>query len=77
MLDYGRTNVSEGIGINKTNGSHEYIIYHYRYYFTINFRFQSKVWDGCHKLLQKAVGFNEEVTIFSVKGNSYELIFWV
>ena len=51
MLEYDRTDVSEGIDVNKTNGSREGIICHYWYFLVINFRFQPKVCNGCHDLM--------------------------
>ena len=32
MLEYDRIDISEGIDVNKTNGSKEYDIYHYWYF---------------------------------------------
>ena len=48
MLEYDRIDLSEGIYVNKTNGSHEFIICHYLYFPEIDFRFQPKVCDDCH-----------------------------
>ena len=41
----------------------------------INFRFQSKVYDTCHDLIQKALNFND-VGIFLSKEIIIEFIFW-
>ena len=38
------------------------------YFFKVSFRFQPKVCDGCHGLMQKATTFND-VAIASLKGN--------
>ena len=37
MLEYGRIDISEGIGINKTNASEECDICHYCYFLDKNF----------------------------------------
>ena len=64
----------EGFDVNKTNGSRECIICYYWYFLEINFRFQSKVYDVLHDLIQKAMSFND-VAIVSAKGN-YDIHFW-
>ena len=48
MLEYDKTDVSKRINVNKTNGLSECIVSHYWYFFLIDFRFQSHVWDACH-----------------------------
>ena len=75
MLEYDRIDVSEGIDVNKTNGLRQGIICHYWYFLVINFRFQPKVCNGCHDLMQAAVVFND-AAIFSVKGHDYRICFW-
>ena len=75
MLEYDRIDVSKGIDVNKTNGSREGIICHYWYFLVINFRFQSKVSNGCHDLMQTAVVVND-APIFFVKENDYRICFW-
>ena len=47
----------------------------YWYFLEINFWFQPKVRDECHNLMQKAIGFND-ISIASVKGNDYGILFW-
>ena len=41
MLYYDRTDVSEGIDVNKTNKLKEYDICHYWYFLNKRFKFQS------------------------------------
>ena len=65
MLEYDRINMSEGVDVNKFNGLCECIICHYWYFLEINFRFQAKLCDGYHDLLQKATSFND-VAIVSI-----------
>ena len=52
MLEYDRIGISEGIDDNKTNESRRCIICNY-YFLKVNFKFQPKVCDGCHNLMQK------------------------
>ena len=65
MSAYDRIGISEGIDTNKTGCSCECIICHYTYVIGINFRFQPKVWDGCHDMTQKFMSFSE-ITIVTV-----------
>ena len=73
MLEYNRIDVSEGINVNKTDGSHKCIICHYWYFLEINFKFQP-VCSDCHNLLQKAISFNDDA-IVCIKGNDYRIPF--
>ena len=75
MLEYDRTDVSEGIDGNKTSGLGERIICHYWYFIGMNFRFKQNVCDGCHYLRQKVLSFNDAAD-GSVKGNDYRIHFW-
>ena len=65
MLEYDRIYISEGTDTNKTNDWCDCIIHHYWYFLGINFRFQPKVCDGCHDMMQRFVSFNDfpDVTI--------------
>ena len=74
-LEYGRTDLSEGIDVNKNKGLRECIICHYWFFLEVNFKFQPKVCDVCHNLRQKATSFND-VAIVSVKENDYRIDFW-
>ena len=51
MLYCERIDVSERVGLNKTNEAlNVFIICHYYYFLKVNFRFQPKVCDDCHEL---------------------------
>ena len=73
MLEYGRIDVSEGINTNKTTNSCECIICHYLYFLRLNFRFQPKVYEGCH-MSQKSMSFNN-VAIVTVGRSDYRIHF--
>ena len=75
MLEYDRIDVSGETNVSKTNGLSECIICHYRSILEINFRFQSKVGNGCHDLMQKAMSFNEFANL-KFKRNYYRIHFW-
>ena len=64
------------IDVKKLDGLCECIIYHYWYFININFRFQTAVCSCCHRLMQRAMGFNN-VTIIIVKRNDNRIHFFV
>ena len=57
MLEYDRIDISEGIGINKTNASKECDICPYWYFLDRNFNFEPYLYNGCHDLMQKSYEF--------------------
>ena len=75
MLEYNRTNISEGIDINKTNVSKECDICHCWYFKNIGFKYEPYLCNGCHDLLQKVMSFNN-IAIVYVNGNIYRIHFW-
>ena len=74
MLEYDSIGVLEGIDVSKTNGSRECIICQDRYFMKINSKFQPEVCDGCYRLMEKAVSFND-VAIVIVKVNDSRIHF--
>ena len=75
MLEYDRTDILEGIDINKTNGSKECDICHYWYFLNKNFNYEPHLCNGSNDLMQKAMNFND-VAIVSIKGNNCRIHFW-
>ena len=75
MLEYERIDVSEVIGVNKTNLSKELDICHYWYFKDIGFKYERYLFNGCHDLMQKAMGFNN-IAIVNIKGSAYRIHFW-
>lgn len=74
MLDYDGIDVSENIDIDKNSNACECIICHYLYFLKTNFRFQSKVCDGCHNMMQKSIGYND-FTVVTAGRNDYRINF--
>ena len=74
MLGYERINISEVIDINKTNLSKECDICHYCYFKDIGFKYEPYLCNGCHDLMQKAMGFNN-IAIVYIKGSAYRIHF--
>ena len=75
MLEYERTDISEGIDVNKINLSKECYICHCWYFKDIGSKYESYLFNGCHDLMQKAMGFNK-IAIVYIKENSYTIHFW-
>ena len=55
MLYYNRTDVSEGINVNKTSASKECIICRYCYFLDKGFRLHSSVCNRCHDILMMSI----------------------
>ena len=73
MLYYDRTDVSEGIDINKTSLSKECDICHYWHFFCYSFKFQSNVCNRCHDLLMMSMNLSD-IAILNIKGSDYRYI---
>ena len=76
MLKYDRTDISEGIDVNKTTASKECDICHYWYFKDIAFKYEPYFCNGCNELMQKAMSFND-VTIVNVKKMLTEFTFGI
>ena len=66
MPEYDRTDISEGIDVNKTNVSKECKICHYWYFKDIGLKYESHLCNGCHGLLQKAVSLNNIAIVYRI-----------
>ena len=75
MLEYDRTDISDGIDVNKTSFSKECDICHYWYFKGIGFKYEPYLCNGYHDLIQKAMSFNN-VAIVYVNGNADRISFW-
>ena len=75
MIEYKRTDISEGFDINKTNLSKECDICCYWYFKNIGFKYEPYLCNGCYDLLQKAMNFNN-IAIVYVKENAYRIDCW-
>ena len=74
MLEYTRTDISEGVDTKKRDGLCECIIY-YWYFFEVNSKFQSKVYNDCQDITQKFMSFND-FAIATIRENDYRINFW-
>ena len=67
MIQYERTDVSEGIDINKSNESKECMICHYWYFKDIAYKFEPYVCSGCHDL-SMMVHELDDFVVLNIKG---------
>ena len=76
MLENDRINVSKGIDSNKTVGKRLMwvSVWHYWYFFRLNFQFQPKACDVCHNMTQKSMNI-DDVAVLLWKDMIIELNF--
>ena len=74
MLYYDRTDVSEGIDVNKTSASKECDICHYWYFLNYNFKFQTNVCNRCHDLSMMSINLSDIIPILNIKCSNYHCI---
>ena len=73
MIRYQKTDVSEGIGVNKTSASKECELCHYWFLKDIGFKFEEHVCNKWHDVLTIAHSL-KDVAILSAKENTYRCI---
>ena len=74
MIEYERTDISEGIDINKTNKSKEYMLCHYWYFLDNNFSYGPYLCDGCYNIMRKSNNL-KHFAIVHVKKSVYRIFF--
>ena len=57
MLKYDKTDITEGIDVDKTNKSRECMFCHFWYYLNKNFSYGPFTCDGCHNIVQRSTNF--------------------
>ena len=67
MLYFDRTDVSEGIDVNKTSASEECDICHYWYFLNKGFKFQPNVCDRRHDLLMMSMSLSD-IAMLNITG---------
>ena len=77
MLQYEKIDVSEGIDVNKTSASKEFMIFfhHYWCFKDVRFRFEPHVCNKCHNILMTAYKL-KNIAILNVKGVDFRCILW-
>ena len=75
MFEYDRIDISEDINTNKTGNSDKAIICNYCLLLRINFKFQSNVYDGWHKMTKRSKSFGD-IAFVIVKRHDCRINFW-
>ena len=70
---YEKIDVSEGVDVNKTSLSKEFMHYHFWYFKDVGFKFESHVCNGCHNVLMTAYEL-KNIAILNVKGIDFRCI---
>ena len=70
MLQYERSDVSEGIDFNKSDKSKECLICHYWYLKDIGYKYEPHVCNGCHDLSVMVYDRNDFMILY-IKGVDY------
>ena len=74
MIEYKRTDISEGTDFNKTNKSKQCMLCHYWYSLDNNFSYGPYLCDGCYNIMQKSNNF-KNIAIVHVKKSVYRIYF--
>ena len=72
-MQYDKSDVSEGIDVNKTSASKECELCHYWFFKDIGFTFEEHVCNGCHGLLTMTISL-KDTAILSAKGATFRCI---
>ena len=73
MPYYDRTDVLEGINVNKTSESNECDFCYYWHFLDKGFKFQSDVYNGCYDALMKSASLSN-ITILNSNATNYCII---
>ena len=73
MLQHEIIDVSEGIDINKSNKSKEYMICYYWYFKEIGYKFEPHVCNKCHDISMMAYEL-KNIAILNVKVVDYRCL---
>ena len=73
MLQYEKTDASEGIDVNKTSTSRKCVLCHYWFFEDVGFKFEEHVCNRCHDLLTMAYSL-KNIAILSAKGATFRCI---
>ena len=74
MLKYDRIDISEGIDVDKTEKSKEYMLCHYWYFLSKNFTYGPYLCDGCYNIMQKFNNF-KNIAVVHIKKSAYRIYF--
>ena len=67
MLHHDRIDALEGIGVNKSNRSEEYMLCHYWYFLDTGYRCEPETCNECRDILTMVYEL-KDITILNIKG---------
>ena len=73
MQYFDRTDISEGIYVNKTSASNKCYICQYWHFLNYSVKFQPNVCNRCHNLLMMCMNLSN-IAILNMKGSDYHCI---
>ena len=76
MLEYERTDISDGIDVDMSDKSKECMFCHYWYFLHKNFSYGPYLCDGCYNVMQKCNKL-KNIAIVHVKKVHAEYIFYI
>ena len=74
MLEYEKINISDGIDVNKSDKSKEYMLCHYWQFLDKSFSYGSYLCDGCYNMMLKRNKL-KNIAIVYVKESVYRFCF--
>ena len=63
MLEYDRIDILEGIDVDMSDKSKEYMLCHYWHFLNKNFSYGAYLCDGCYNIMQKCNKFKDIVIV--------------
>ena len=74
MLEYERIDISDGIDVDMSSKSKEYMLCHYWYFLSKKFSYGAYLCDGCYNIMQRCNKF-KNIAIVHVKKSVYRIYF--
>ena len=75
MKQYERIDISEGINLDNTNASREYMLCRYWYFKNVCYKFELNVCNKCHNILMTVYTL-KNFGIVNIKDVDYKCILW-
>ena len=74
MLEYETIDISDGIDVNISDKSKEWMLCHYWYFLDKNFSYEPYLCNGCYNVVQKCNKL-KNIAIAHVKKSAYRIYF--
>ena len=74
MLEYEKTDISNGTDVNQSDKSKEYMLCHYWYFLDKSFSYGPHLCDGCYNMMQKCIKL-KNIAVVHVKKSEYRSYF--